>query len=109
MNNFYTPLRTQIDVAVSEGFIQPINLSLLKIVDLQEGDGHEDWGKRCMEALEDWKWEVRLLDNLAFDLGNNFLLAGESRLRSGLAKQEGHRGVMQIDVLGRLHAKMKPT
>lgn len=59
VNNFYTPLRTQIDVAVSEGFIQPINLSLLKIVDLQEGDGHEDWGKRCMEALEDWKWEEK--------------------------------------------------
>lgn len=59
VNCFYSPLRDQIERAVSEGFITPANTSLIKFVDLQAGDNEErDWGKRCMEALEGWVWDV---------------------------------------------------
>ncbi|KAJ9103621.1 hypothetical protein QFC19_004196 [Naganishia cerealis] len=53
------PLRDQIERAVAEGFITPANTSLIKFVDLQPGDDEERaWGKRCMEALESWVWDV---------------------------------------------------
>ncbi|KAJ9094087.1 hypothetical protein QFC21_006188 [Naganishia friedmannii] len=60
VNGFYTPLRQQIELAVAEGFITSSNMSLIKFVDLQSGDEEErDWGKRCMEALEAWVWDIQ--------------------------------------------------
>jgi hypothetical protein len=44
---------------VEEGFISPPNASLIKIVDLQSGDDPmKDWGKRGMEALDGFVFDV---------------------------------------------------
>jgi hypothetical protein len=59
VNGFYTPLRNQVQLAVKEGFIQAVNLSLIKFVDLQDGESPEQWGQVCIQALENWTWEVR--------------------------------------------------
>lgn len=61
VNGFYSPLRDQIERAVSEGFITPANTSLIKFVDLESGDDEaRDWGRRAMEALESWVWDVSI-------------------------------------------------
>ncbi|GHJ84074.1 hypothetical protein NliqN6_0476 [Naganishia liquefaciens] len=58
VNGFYSPLRQQIELAVAEGFITPANISLIKFVDLQDGDDEaRDWGRRAVEALQSWVWD----------------------------------------------------
>ncbi len=59
INGFYTPLRQQISKAVEAGFISQLNSSLMRFVDLEEGEveGKVDWGRKGVEALEGWKWE----------------------------------------------------
>ena len=59
VNGFYSPLRQQIELAVAEGFITPANISLIKFMDLQDGDDEaRDWGRRAVEALQSWVWDV---------------------------------------------------
>lgn len=63
MNNFYSPLRTLFEGAVSSGFIKPENLSLVRIIDLP-GDGNTDgsraaeWGPAAVDALRQWALPV---------------------------------------------------
>lgn len=58
VNGFYSPLRDLVERSVAEGFISPVNQSLIKIIDLQPGDDPmSDWGKRGMEALEAWTFD----------------------------------------------------
>lgn len=67
INDFYTPLRTQIQKAVQEGFIESANYSLLQIVDLEDGRSVEDWGKQCVEALDNWTWDEKAGYGLQWD------------------------------------------
>jgi hypothetical protein len=65
VGNFYAPIRALLDGAVSAGFIQPQNLSLLTILDLEHGRAGAkasnleeaivgQWGARVIKALEEW-------------------------------------------------------
>jgi predicted Rossmann-fold nucleotide-binding protein len=58
VKGYYSPIVTLLQQARDEGFIQPINLSLIQILDVAEG---EDCGKVAIEALENWKWEVSIV------------------------------------------------
>jgi hypothetical protein len=87
VNGFYSPLRDQIERAVSEGFITPANTSLIKFVDLESGDDEaKDWGRRAVEALESWVWDVspELLGN---DCDSDALVIGIGRLQLAVAGQ----------------------
>lgn len=65
VNNFYTPLQTLFDSASSAGFINPENLSLVKIVDLPDGpEANADptkageWGQAALNAIRDFTFSV---------------------------------------------------
>jgi hypothetical protein len=87
VNGFYSPLRDQIERAVSEGFITPANTSLIKFVDLASGDDEaKDWGRRAVEALESWVWDVshQFSGN---DCHADVLVIGIGRLQLAVAGQ----------------------
>jgi hypothetical protein len=87
VNGFYSPLRDQIERAVSEGFITPANTSLIKFIDLQSGDDEaKDWGRRAVEALESWVWDVshQVSGN---DCGADVSVIGIGRLQLAVAGQ----------------------
>lgn len=67
INDFFSPMRTQVQKAVQEGFIEPANYSLLKFVDLEEGQSVEDWGKQCVDALDTWTWDKNAGYGLQWD------------------------------------------
>jgi hypothetical protein len=65
VDNFYTPLRTLIESASSAGFINPENLSLVKVVDLPGGEPANadpskasEWGQIAVDAVRDFKFSV---------------------------------------------------
>jgi hypothetical protein len=47
--------------AKEAGFIQPQNLSLLTIVDLDNEGKGEEWGAKVVKALESWTPPVSIL------------------------------------------------
>ena len=54
---FWEPFRDLVNIGAREGFIQPQNTSLVKIVDGPEDRvEHEafDWGKAAIEAIDSW-------------------------------------------------------
>ncbi|KAK4686873.1 cytokinin riboside 5'-monophosphate phosphoribohydrolase, partial [Tremellales sp. Uapishka_1] len=64
IGNFFTPLLTLFQNAVEAGFIQPVNLSLMKVVDLPGGKSSNldetragEWGAVAIKALEDWSFD----------------------------------------------------
>ncbi|WVW82973.1 hypothetical protein I302_104989 [Kwoniella bestiolae CBS 10118] len=76
IGNFYTHLYNQFLSSVEAGFIAPSNLSLLKLVNLEGGEGAngdesraEEWGQAAIKALDEWElaaesgygldWEVK--------------------------------------------------
>jgi len=55
---FFDPIRTLIQDAIDDGFIQPAGINLIRFVDGPSDHSlHEsfDWGKALLEALDAWK------------------------------------------------------
>ncbi|RXK38603.1 TIGR00730 family protein [Tremella mesenterica] len=64
VGNFYTPLRILFESAAKAGFINPENLSLMRIVDLPGGESANSdvslaggWGEATVSALRAWSLE----------------------------------------------------
>lgn len=70
VDNFYTPLRDLVESAAKSGFINPENLSLVKIVDLDGEGGNsdesraEEWGGAAIKALKEFTFSVRPVSSL---------------------------------------------
>ncbi|WOO84389.1 Cytokinin riboside 5'-monophosphate phosphoribohydrolase LOG5 [Vanrija pseudolonga] len=63
IGNFYTALQTLVENAVTAGFIQPINLKLMTVVNLPGGpEANADptkageWGAATVKALQEWQF-----------------------------------------------------
>lgn len=60
VRGFYEPLRLLIQKGVEEGFILPVNETIIVFVDGPSSfDEHDnfDWGTATLQALDAWKWD----------------------------------------------------
>ncbi|WWD16023.1 hypothetical protein CI109_100448 [Kwoniella shandongensis] len=73
IGNFYTHLYQQFLASVEAGFIASENLSLLRLVNLEEGDAEaanldgsraSEWGPAAVKALDEWSFD----DNVGYGL-----------------------------------------